>query len=519
MPPGLWLQRSTQKTDRTLSPSQPPSFSASIQPVKRALIGVLALLATGLAGAAVETPPFELTLAVAPVDVALDDAQVDVTFEPGAQPVVRVHVAPGAAGMPPGFEVRQAGGRARIVRTVDDAAGEVATVILEISLDPAQSLRVIGSRLSVAVRNPPRPIEPARPPAPAAGGDDDDAEPPPEVASQRYELVNSELYTTGAATTTLVGENTVIHAEDSSGDLTVELTLGSLSLRRHEGSLRLASVDAESMVEDLDGVVDFKLDGGSLELRSGTGAVQGSSTRGFVACDRWTGSVSLTGEDATFELRDGAVEPLRLTTKSTDVRIDGLRGSVFVQLAGGEVVAESVVGTFDITATAGAGVEVAGHDGPLTVAMRDDSSAELAQVNGLVKASLDRSTMTITGADRLNLDANDSRVTVAGISHLSGCVAHASELVLDLSEIEERHLELAVSDGSSTDVILRSPCQVQLRGSASAGQQVDVTGCEFRLQTAGGWHGGMRRDAEGRPPFVLTAKVAETGLLRVRGGP
>lgn len=487
--------------------------------MKRVLVATLALLAAGLAGAAAETPPFEVALAVAPVDVALDDAQVDVTFEPGAQPVVRVHVAPGAAGVPPDFEVSQVGGRVRILRTVDEAAGEAATVTLEITLDPAQSLRLRGTRLSVAVRNPPRPIEPARPVAPAPEGDGEATEPPAEVVSQRYELVDSELYTTGAATTSLITQNTVVDVESSSGDLTVELMLGSLAVRGHEGTLQLVSVDGESTVDDLEGVVSFSLDGGSLALRGGTGGIQGSSNRGFAACDRWTGGVSLTGEDATFELRGGEVQPLRLTTKSTAIRIDGLRGPVFAQLEGGEVVAESVVGTLDVSATAGAGVEVAGHDGPLTVAIRDDSSAELAQINGLVKASLDRSTMTITGADKLSLNANRSRVTVVGISHLSGCVARASELVLDLSEIEERHLELGVSDGSSTDVILRSPCQVQLRGSASAGQQVDVTGCEFRLQTAGGWHGGMRRDAEGRPPFVLTAKVAETGLLRVRGGP
>jgi len=279
------------------------------------------------------------------------------------------------------------------------------------------------------------------------------------------------------------------------------------------------SIDAETTVEDLEGVVDFKLDGGSLELGSGTGAVQGSSTRGFVACNRWTGSVSLTGEEANFELRDGAVEPLRFTTKSTDIRIDGLRGPVFAQLEGGEVVAESVVGTFDITATAGAGVKVTDHEGPLTVAARDDASAELTQIEGLVTANLDRSTMTLIGADNLNLTANGSRVTANGIHRLSGCVAKSSELSLDLSEAEERHLDLRVTDGSTVEVVLRSPCQVQLRDSAAASQQVDVTGCEFQLQNTGRWRGGMRRDANGRPPFLLTAKVAETGLLRVRGGP
>jgi hypothetical protein len=317
----------------------------------------------------------------------------------------------------------------------------------------------------------------------------------------------------------VIAENTVIHVEDGIGNLEVDLTLGSLSVRRHEGSLRLSSLDAESTVEDLKGVVDFTIEGGSLELGSGSGPVQGTSTRGFVSCNRWTGSVSLAGEDASFELRDGQVQPLRFTTKSSDVRIDGLRGSVFGQLEGGEVAAESVVGSFDVAATAGAGVEVTDHDGPLTVAARDDASAELASIAGLVTANLDRATMTLTVADNLNLTANGSRVTASGIGRLSNCVATSSELSLDLSEIEARHLDLRVTPNSTVDVTLRSPCQVQLRDSAAASHQVDVTGCEFRIQSAGGWHGGMRRDAEGRPPFVLTARVAETGLLRVRGGP
>lgn len=472
-----------------------------------------------VAAAPAETPPFELALAVAPVEVAVDDAQVDVIVEPGAQPMVRAHVAPGSAGVPPGFDVRQTGGRVRILRTVDEAAGAAATVVLEITLDPAQSLRLRGSRLSVAVRNPLRPIEPARPVAPAPKGDGAAAEPPAEVASQRYELVDSELYTTGTATISLITQNTVVDVESSSGDLTVELTLGSLSVRGHEGSLNLVSVDGESTVEGLEGAVSFTLDGGSLSLRSGSGAIEGSSIRGFAACDRWTGGVSLTGEDATFELRDGEAQPLRLTTKSATIRVDGLRGPVFAQVAGGEVVAESVVGSLDVSATAGAVVEVTALEGPLTVAAREGSTAELTQIDGLVTANLDDATMTLAGADNLNLTAKGSRVAASGIGRLASCIATASELSLDLSEVEERTLDLRVTDGSTVEVVLRSPCQVQLRDSAAASQQVDVTGCEFQLQSTGRWRGGMRRDAEGRPPFLLTAKVAETGLLRVRGGP
>ena len=487
--------------------------------MRRSPLVALALLAAGPALATVHELPFELPLEPAPIVVVIDDSQVDVIVEAGAQPMVRARVAPGSAGAPPALDVGRVGDRVRIAPAIAEAAGESATVILEITLDPTQSLLVTGARLSVAVGNPPRPPASPRPPAGRAGGDAEGGEPQAETSSQRYELTDSELFTGGAAATSVVARNTVVHVEDGAGDLDVDLNLGSLSVRRHAGSLRLASIDAESTVEDLEGVVDFTLEGGSLELGSGRGPVQGKSTRGFVACNRWTGSVSLTGDDASFELRDSQVEPLRFTTKSSDVRIDGLRGSVFAQLEGGELAGESLVGPLDVAATAAAGVEVIDHDGPLTVAARDDASAELSEIGGLVTANLDRATMTLTGADNLNLTAKGSRVTASGLGRLSNCVATSSELNLDLSGVDERTLDLRVTDGSTVEVTLRAPCQVQLRESAAASQQVDVTGCEFQLQSTGRWRGGMRRDAEGRPPFLLTAKVAATGLLRVRGGP
>ena len=110
-------------------------------------------------------------------------------------------------------------------------------------------------------------------------------------------------------------------------------------------------------------------------------------------------------------------------------------------------------------------------------------------------------------------------MTLSGVRTIPKLDIRSSEYDLDLSDVRGRSLDLRIDDQTYATVYLAAPCRVQLRESAAASQQVDVTGCEFQIQAAGRWRGGAQRGVDGRPTFLLTAKVSESGSLRVRGGP
>jgi len=183
------------------------------------------------------------------------------------------------------------------------------------------------------------------------------------------------------------------------------------------------------------------------------------------------------------------------------------------------VTAEAVHGTLQATVIDDANVEVTGHDGPLILAVRDNSTAAISEIEGSVKASVERSELTLAGAEALDLTAHGARLSVAGVSRIKTFDAAASEFELDLRDAKGRQYDLVVEYESVATVLLPSPCRVQFRGSVAASDNIDVSGCEFQMQDTGRWRGGSTRGIDGRPVFLLTAVVGEFGSLRVHGGP
>lgn len=485
--------------------------------MKPLVVALLLTLAGPALAAGAQTPPFELDLPSGPIELVLDDCQIDVLVEAGAQPSVRAFPAPGAAGSPPGFEISGSGGGTRIVIADGGAPPDAATVVLELVLDAHQALDLRGGRLSVSSRNP----------VPIAGGrkrvpgdaQGDTAEPKPESGLQSYDLVDSEISLLGAANVSLLGVNTVAHVQDGSGDLSLDLERGSLSLVRHRGMLRLTARDSTSSVHDLEGGADLELEGGDLELADGVGSIQGRIGGGGLRVDHWTGSTNLTAEDAMVELRDSSLSQTTLTTQSSELVLDGVEGAVRAQVNGGGLTAEQVRGRLEVTAGAGARVEIDDHDGGVVVTASDDAVVEASNVDDALTATVSDAELRLSGAGSLELTARRARLTISNVARIRTLDARQCELDLDISTIESNSLDLRVVDGSSATVVVPSPCRVQLRESTDAAQQVDVTGCEFQMQNMGHWRGSQVRSLDGRPAFMLTAKISEGSSLRVSGAP
>jgi hypothetical protein len=156
-----------------------------------------------------------------------------------------------------------------------------------------------------------------------------------------------------------------------------------------------------------------------------------------------TGSVRLTGEEATIEIRDGSFA-VNLTGTSTRLALEGCRGSITAHLTGGTLTAEALRGSLQATVAADASVEVTRHEGSLTLAIRDDSSAEISEIDGPVKTSVMQSELRLAGATTLEMTASDARLTVARVRQITKFDDGDREYEIDLRDTEGREFDLGV---------------------------------------------------------------------------
>jgi hypothetical protein len=480
----------------------------------RTLTAVLSMLAAATFAAAVENLPLERDLPVASIELELDDAWIEVRLEADAAPSLRAEVMPGSEDGQASLEISDRGGQVRIARAPAGDSATTPTLTLELVLDRTQSIQVRGTRLGIAVR------EAASPEPTIPGAKSGNAEPSTAVAvtGHRFDLTDSEVQLQGASAITVTGNNTVVYSENGVGAVVAELTFGSLTLREQQGSLQLTATDSESTIESLDGDISFTLTGGGLDVRNGSGRIQGTSQGGMVATSGWEGDISITGTEATVALREGRGGQTKIIAEDSDVTLDGIDGSLIIQLKGGQLSADRISGTAKISGSQSGRFSLRDSDGTLDLTLRDESSGEVVDVMGTLNAQVADGSLDISGAQIVNLTAARSEVTVANIRRLAKFNVQSSEVGLDLREAQDRALNLRVPDDVDITVDLPSPCRVQLQGGSGTSQGLDVSGCELQLERLGRWKGAGRRDLEGRRPFLLTATLAPTGQLRVRGG-
>ncbi len=475
-----------------------------------------AVLAITSSAGAQDTAPFELELPVTAVHLDLFDCRIEVVSQTDAQPLIRAVDAPGSTGDPAAFQVAQTGGTVRITRLPLPEGAPVTTAVVELVLDPSQGVNVTGRGVSLTVRGEGKPPEeePADGEPDAVPGGRGSTAP-----TNTFELTDSEAALFRTPSTTVRATNTAVHAEEGFGTITAELEWSTLTVRGHEGSMNLISEDSETVVERLIGNVEFKLTRGGLDLRDGNGAIRGDSREGRVSADHWEGSATITATDANIEIRESSLAQVAFNGVNSDLTVDGVRGNVKAEFEGGDGFAESTRGSLDLTGAAGARITAEDLQGPLVLALREDSEAEIRQALDTVTAKVHSSKFFGSGIANLDLVSTDSSVTVEDIQRMTRFKVSQSEVELDLSRTEEEKFNLKVPDDTYVRVLLYSPCRVRVRTSTEGGKGVDVTGCELQIGTTGRWRGGQLRSIDGRPPFMLIADVGDTGELRVLGGP
>jgi hypothetical protein len=333
-----------------------------------------------------------------------------------------------------------------------------------------------------------------------------------------YQLTDSEADLSKIPPATIVAENTSVHCEGGTGDLGLELNWSNLTVVDRDGTVRLASLDSEITLERLSGPVEFEMERGGLRLVDGAGTVQGRNTEGYVTANGRDGALTLTGSDASFEVRDGSTGQLKIVSSESISIIDNIRGHVNLDAIGGQVSMDSVQGNLTATISEGGQLTNDTHYGAISLNLKDEAYGEVNRSQSTLKAHVSWAELRVNDAKSLDLTAESSRATLGGIRQLAGFDVRDSEVELDLTLANTRKLTLHVGDGSAVEVLLTSPCQVQVRESAIGGSGINVTGCQLQMERAGRMKRGRISVDDGRRPFWLIAKVAETGTLRVHGG-
>jgi hypothetical protein len=482
------------------------------------------LLAVGLlaTAAGAEELPFESELpSESVVRVELDNAIVEITIERDATPTLRGR-AVGEDGGP--LQLSLSGGEAsvRIGRPEEERASRIA---VELVLGASQPLELVGSDLELVINRTAEPEAADTGPSALAiaTGEAGRATGQPETAAPvQIQLVGSQADLFGVENLSLVGEDSVLNIDRGIGGLSIQVQGGELAARSLQGAVRFAGVDSRCDLEDVQGSLEFDLQGGSLSIIAGTGSIRGQAEDADVVVDRWEGMGTFTGTRARYELRDSNHSQLKLSGTDTDFRLDGTTGAVTAKLAGGAFESSEGDGVLTIDAGGGSRLEVAEHRGTVALTLKEDSTAEVDTLEGVLRAQLDAAELDGYAIENAELAGSDARVAIEGLRKLGRFDIRNSEADLDLRELAVRKLDMTVRQGTSVTVSLSPPCLVQLRGVPDPlEQRLSVSGCEMQTQTGarGRWSGRQTRDMDGRPPMHMVAIVEEGADLRVVGSP
>jgi hypothetical protein len=467
---------------------------------------------------AAEPLPFEISLPLTPVTIELDDARVVVVYKSDSEALIRA-TAPSAAGAGTiALELDQADGGVFVRRPDREDGSPIAGVTLDLVLDPSQRLAVFGDDLSIAVEGIPLQEEEAVPGPSAAGSARETSLIGSGISALEFQVSNSEIDLVNASDVSVIARDSGLHSESSTGSMTLQLNHGTALIRGHEGHVGLSSVDAQVTVRDIDGTLAVTLTDGILELRSGGANLEGTVQGGSIAVANWDGRITLEANDATLSLRDSRLFNLRVTGSDSSLSMNELQASASIEFGGGDFSAEDGQGKLDLRTTEGTRVSIDNHRGPLALCLKGDSTARLSELAGPVKTELENSEIDLRGPATLEMSAIDSRIVVAEGVEITAFQALRCDVELDLRARTGRMLDLPIGEHTHATVYLPAPCSVRVRGPASTGSQVDVTGCELQFQNTGRWAGRRTLDMDGRRPFQLRAELAETATLRVQGG-
>ncbi len=469
--------------------SAPPRFASL-------LLAALAV-ACPLAAATLELPT-EWPLGVdSLLFFELDGADLYLTSRVDGLPVLRARAA--KAGESASLDVVSSGGSLTI-RRAGGSEGEAPRLRIDVALGPGRTVRVAGADLAVRAEDT-----------------------LPEDAGRnafRLALESSTAELSGVRVSELEAIDSSVTLTGTEGALVLNLTGGSASVEGHQGRLELAAAGADVTLAGHQGQIVPEIEDGSLEIAGGEGTFAGSAARAHLSFDDWRGPVEVRARDTVLEVRGAEHrDSWRIDGSGLQVVLERVWGKIEATVEGGSLRASDLSAGVQVTAGAGARVDLVEIVGGVRLALADEAEAVLAGILGGVEAEVIDSRLEVDRTDRLKLTGGGADVSVQRLERLEPLEISDSELALDLRGIRQR-LTLDLGGTSRARVQLTAPCIVQLTGAeASFGSGVEVTDCELRSVDQPVSRRQDRLKYGDVRPVRLTATVGPDAELEVEGEP
>jgi len=467
--------------------------------------------------------PFVTDLGTGEVALVLYRATVEVELVPECRPALSAGLE-GIDGLTdPQLTIEDAAGAVRVIREPAAEGEQPPLLLVSLTLDPAQRLRVEGEGLRITVVG--RPVQDEE------GSEPDESSPKRRESRDRESkaaeadgaagvqllLESSQVELRHTGTASVQGTNTGVTAVGCRGPMTIDLQYGFAEVSGHEGAVNLLGERNEYRLRDHSGRVTARLEGGSLSAREGSGTFNANLKEAGVLLEAWEGPGSVTGNYSSVEIQDSGGGQLVITGQTLDVRLERWSGPVVARLQGGSLRGGAWEGEAKLTAD-DATLDLDELSGEVSVTLLNRARARLARVSGaLTVKETDRSELEVDGVETLSVDAADSFVWVRDVGKLKKITLSQCEAELDLTGLDSRSPSISLKGSTTAEVVLKSPCMVRLSGAgARMATGVTLSGCElFSAQ-----HRKTRRrrvSLDGRRAMTLTAKLDEEASLRVRG--
>ncbi len=480
------------------------------------LATTLALVCVLLSTPAAAVPlPLAMNLEGGPVTLRLWGADVWVRVDPQAPPSLVARWQPeGAHGEE--IELLLEAGETRIGRpaaTAEPGAPKPRRLRVEVVARPGQLVRIEGQALTVNADG-------GGVPAPASAASAKQAAADTGVLGLALAVEGSQVSVAGFEGLEAKVKDGWTRLDAMQGRLSLEVEGGGLELRGHLGSIEASGQGAEMTLAGVGGDVQAVLVGGSLDVQDGTGSLTAQVREASARIAGWQGPMSIRAETAGVEIRgsetmDGRID---LSGLATQVFLEEVRGSATVRLEGGSVAMTGYEGEAKVEAQADAQVTVSGFRGALALQLRGGASAGAKEIAGNLTVEMADGRLQVDQTGRLEVTAQRSEVTAAGITELGRVEVTDGRLDLDLSEL---HGDPRVVLRGTTEarVRLSTPCIVRAIGAvAFDGSQLEVTACDQNATGQGSRTAALRRTYGGQA-VVLTANLDATARLEVEGEP
>ncbi len=469
---------------------------------RTAVAAAIGLLLPLVAAAAEPRVPREVELPEAPVRLAVDSADITVAFDPEAAPLLRWVEAepdrPGLAELAPS----SVDGMVLVERAPAPDGAVVSRSAIQLVVPPATGLAVQGDDVELVIEH--RVGEPAEPgrPAPAL----------------ELELTRSRARISRVGN--LVGslDDCLTSTDQTTGALDLAVSGGDLQVAGHQGTLKVTGHGASVAAEGCRGAIHAELAGGSMLLDNVHGSFNVTGTDAQVELVRSQGNGTVTGANATVDVRDCRINRLNLKAESSYLTLSQTTATTTVDLSGGSLTADDAGGTLSGTARDSAGIAVNAHAGDVNLNLATGARADLRDIDGHVSATVNRAELEIVGARSLALRADDGRASAAAIGELRKFNAQRSRIELDLTDADATDFTFQVRDESSLRLDVATPCRVRVTGvDATLASQVRVLGCELQFGQGRRWATRRVRGVDGNLPTTLTVTMTDSAELHVEG--